>query len=156
MDIGVPSVRNIKRIAWPRKLLWCLLFLSSVPVHLMYNSVIISSTSTTHWMAVAVTSNFLTAAPFHEDEGIGYDDSMAPRLGSLRNSTSLVRLENDKCIAAYDKTIISAWSDVLLISTQPSSNNSIIRAAPDYFVSWGTTGASNCVISYPMTNLRAA
>lgn len=40
MDIGVPSVRNVLLISWLRKLLWCLLLLSSIPIHLIYNSVI--------------------------------------------------------------------------------------------------------------------
>lgn len=35
LDIGVQSVRNLRHISWTRVLLWCLLGLSSVPLHLM-------------------------------------------------------------------------------------------------------------------------
>ena len=45
MDIGIPSVRNVRRIPWPRKILWFLLCVSSVPLHLIYNSVMFSCVS---------------------------------------------------------------------------------------------------------------
>lgn len=35
LDIGIPSVRNLRRISWSRIILWSLLGLSSVPLHLM-------------------------------------------------------------------------------------------------------------------------
>ncbi|KAI5779603.1 hypothetical protein EDC01DRAFT_731135 [Geopyxis carbonaria] len=38
MDIGVPSVRNWSKISASRKTLWLLIGLTSVPLHLLYNS----------------------------------------------------------------------------------------------------------------------
>ena len=35
LDIGVPSIRNLKRIAYSRRALWALLGLSSVPLHFL-------------------------------------------------------------------------------------------------------------------------
>ncbi len=35
LDIGIPSVRNLRRIGWNRVALWWLLGLSSLPLHLM-------------------------------------------------------------------------------------------------------------------------
>ena len=63
MNIGVPSVKNILRISWPRRLLWCLLVMSSTPLHLIYNSVIFAGTSISEWNAFGVRSDFLTGAP---------------------------------------------------------------------------------------------
>lgn len=130
IDIGVPSVRNVFRISWPRKLLWILLFLASVPVHLMYNSVIFSSKSVVaDYYAFVVTSDFLTGAPFVlSGKYEVYDrENMTSRLEILQHSKSLFRLENDACMAAYgNKGIMSAWGDVLFVSTQASTNNSIM------------------------------
>ena len=131
MDIGVPSVRNILRISWPRRLLWCLLVMSSVPLHLIYNSVIFASTSISEWNAFGVTSDFLTGAPFNVSGVLGdyrEAEGFELRVERLQNSTSLIRLENDACLAAYNKTIISSWGDVLVISTRSSSNNSLLWA----------------------------
>lgn len=35
LDIGIPSIKNLRWIRWNRLLVWCLLGLSSVPLHLM-------------------------------------------------------------------------------------------------------------------------
>ncbi len=35
LDIGIPSVRNVRRISWERRNLWILLALSSLPLHLL-------------------------------------------------------------------------------------------------------------------------
>jgi hypothetical protein len=42
LDVGVPSVRNLAAIPPSKKLLWWALALSSVPLHLMYNSAFVS------------------------------------------------------------------------------------------------------------------
>ena len=87
MDIGVPSVRNILRTSWPRKLLWCLLVMSSIPLHLIYNSVIFASTPISEWNAFGVTSDFLTGAPFNVSVGLAkyQAESFKPRVERLRN-----------------------------------------------------------------------
>lgn len=43
LDIGVPSVRNLRRLSTTRIVLWWLLAISSIPLHLLYNSAIFSS-----------------------------------------------------------------------------------------------------------------
>lgn len=43
LDIGVPSVRNLRRISASRIALWWLLAASSIPLHLLYNSAVFSS-----------------------------------------------------------------------------------------------------------------
>lgn len=35
MDIGIPSMRNLRSIPWKRTILWALLVVSSVPLHLL-------------------------------------------------------------------------------------------------------------------------
>ncbi|KAF0320340.1 hypothetical protein GQ607_012436 [Colletotrichum asianum] len=36
MDIGVHSIRNLWRIRWKRRVSWLLLMISSLPLHLLY------------------------------------------------------------------------------------------------------------------------
>ncbi|KAH7115539.1 hypothetical protein EDB81DRAFT_286349 [Dactylonectria macrodidyma] len=50
MDIGIPSLRNLVDVPRKRAVLWGLLVLSSVPLHLFYNSVVFSSLSTVDYI----------------------------------------------------------------------------------------------------------
>ncbi|QPC76909.1 hypothetical protein HYE68_007661 [Fusarium pseudograminearum] len=45
VDIGIPSFRNLSKVSARRAVLWWLLVLSSVPLHLLLNSVVYSSLS---------------------------------------------------------------------------------------------------------------
>ena len=132
MDVGVPSMRNVLRISWPRKMLWCLLLISSVPLHLTYNSVIFSSTSFSEWQGFAVTNDFLTGSPFRVKNRCLPVKAITETLGRLQNSTSLTRLENTDCVAIYNSQLVSEWSDVLVISTQQSRGNSFLNLTASF------------------------
>ena len=145
MDIGVPSVRNLRFISWPRKILWCCLILSSVPLHLMYNSVIYSSTSLSNAGLFVVTSDFLAGAPYDPtnytpvydfDADVLYKAPDIPaynysavdfRLSRLKNPTSSVRLDIPECQKAFGSTpLTSRWSDVLAVTPTASTNTSLL------------------------------
>ncbi|CAI6338008.1 unnamed protein product [Periconia digitata] len=59
MDIGVLSVRNLRRISKKRVMLWALLGLSSLPLHLFYNSTIYMSISAFEYRVAAVGQSFV-------------------------------------------------------------------------------------------------
>ena len=59
LDIGVNSVRNLWRINTVRALLWLVLAVSSLPFHLLYNSVIFKVLATNEYGAVVVNPQFL-------------------------------------------------------------------------------------------------
>lgn len=65
LDIGVPSVRNLRAIPWFKVALWWALGLSSVPLHLMYNSAFFKSLSTNDYNVLAVTDDFVNGASFN-------------------------------------------------------------------------------------------
>lgn len=43
LDVGVPSARNLTRISRKRAMLWLVLAISSVPLHVLYNSAVFST-----------------------------------------------------------------------------------------------------------------
>lgn len=45
LDIGVPSPRNVFKVSLFKTTMWILFFLSSIPIHLLFNSVIFSTDS---------------------------------------------------------------------------------------------------------------
>ena len=59
LDVGIPSIRNLRRIAPPRLILWLLIAVSSVPLHLLYNSAVFSTLSAREYTVFLVTEGFL-------------------------------------------------------------------------------------------------
>lgn len=53
LDVGVPSLRNLRAIPWRKKIIWCLLSLSSLPLHLVYGfTVNLNNYVDTNWATV--------------------------------------------------------------------------------------------------------
>ncbi|KAF2019264.1 hypothetical protein BU24DRAFT_489262 [Aaosphaeria arxii CBS 175.79] len=55
LDIGVPSFRNLRYINKRRVIIWALLGISSLPLHLFFNSVVFSSVRSNGYMAYVVS-----------------------------------------------------------------------------------------------------
>ena len=120
-------MRNLGSIAPWRRVIWIMLLLSSVPLHLFYNSVVFASIEFSEWSAFAVDPSFLTGRNYTLNKVAlqEYDTGEAGRkLSMLKDSKSLVRLDNDACIKAYAPTLQSAWSSVLVVTTQENATNS--------------------------------
>ena len=59
LDVGIPSLRNIARISRRRKVLWVLLGVSSVPIHLLYNSAVFKTIDANEFTLVIARQDFL-------------------------------------------------------------------------------------------------
>ncbi|MCJ1458534.1 hypothetical protein MMC28_008907, partial [Mycoblastus sanguinarius] len=70
LDIGVPSFRNLRRLSFYRITLWWLLAVSSIPLHLLYNSAVFSSLSARQYNLFLVTSDFVVGEPFEVNSTI--------------------------------------------------------------------------------------
>lgn len=133
LDIGIPSIRNLLDIPRQRAILWGLLVLSSVPLHLFYNSVVFSSLSAVDYHVVAVnqtksvnetfsrtfeevnqTSEFQSyhRKPYWASRGSPADVKEVwdlARAGKVENLTSL------ECIKKYATAFQTSRRDVLLV-----------------------------------------
>ncbi|KAK1757299.1 hypothetical protein QBC47DRAFT_442112 [Echria macrotheca] len=65
LDIGIPSLRNLGYISNWRRLSWALLALSSVPIHLIYNSAVFQSLSSYDYTVAVVKDSFLDGASWN-------------------------------------------------------------------------------------------
>ncbi|KAK4550052.1 hypothetical protein LTR36_003019 [Oleoguttula mirabilis] len=136
MDIGVASMRNIFKISWRRSLLWWLLALSSVPIHLLYNSAIFKSLDANEYQVAVVNTDFLKgddfAAWYAYPGDPAYADYAEPLTSSeyaalrtiqqtfsadLNNATAVQNLTNSECIAAYGTSFVSGRDHVLAITS---------------------------------------
>ncbi|KAL6232306.1 hypothetical protein BDW75DRAFT_218083 [Aspergillus navahoensis] len=121
LDIGVPSIRNLWRISRSRSLLWLCLVLTSVPLHLFYNSTVYSTISANAYSVYLGNSSFTSLTP------ADVTNVSIPRWNTTRHFPSaqrlvrmageLERLEPEECISAYATTFLSKYANVVLISS---------------------------------------
>ena len=132
LDIGVPSVRNLRHIAWRRTALWFALALSTVPVHLMWNSVIFSTIQDNSFVVVGTSASLLqdsqfdcTATSFNLTVldvfyGQDYSDIVCDMYNYARHAvmgreSPLATYEATECVEQYGTDIQSKWSNVVVV-----------------------------------------
>ncbi|KAH7348020.1 hypothetical protein BKA66DRAFT_309730 [Pyrenochaeta sp. MPI-SDFR-AT-0127] len=124
LDIGVPGVRNIKYIGRQRKILWFLLGLSSLPLHLLYNSAVFASISSNDYHVYSVSQSFVEDAECLNCTGVMVvtstsNTSLPETLTSLwkkARAGHLERLSPAECINQYAQIINSNRRNVLLVA----------------------------------------
>ncbi|GKT41615.1 uncharacterized protein ColSpa_01796 [Colletotrichum spaethianum] len=62
LDIGIPSLRNLKYISDWQRVSWALLALTSIPIHLIYNSAVFQSLSSHNYTVAVVKNSFLNGS----------------------------------------------------------------------------------------------
>lgn len=124
LDIGVPSLRNLKNVARSKVALWCLLGLSSVPLHLMYNSVFFSTLAANEYRVVFANEAFIRGGP-----GGSYDKVRYPKLEETQAlAKNWERLERGECIDAYATQFLTTRRNlVAVVSDDTTATNSSIR-----------------------------
>ena len=157
LDIGVPNVRNLRRIAWTRIALWWLLAVSSIPLHLLYNSAVFSTLCVREYGVVAVTAEFLDGAPFNSSEPTYdvIDDTMPIYENYQSNKTSFGRLENKECVKTYSTPALSAYADLLLMTNYSNATNSYLMSETGVcptILGRSNDCSSNWMCSIPMEN----
>ena len=124
MDIGVAGMRNLFKIRWPRIILWWCLALSSVPIHLLYNSAVFKTLDANTYSQVLANEEFLRIGNFSTNGLQGEPKAAAYDVLDHynKNSTSFVRLENADCIAAYGTAFVSGHNDLITITAAQPNN----------------------------------
>ena len=129
LDIGTPSVRNLRRISWSRIGLWWALAISSIPLHLFWNSAVLSTLYSREYYVWRVPADFPTGAPFHT-EPVDFTVDAYQQLAS--KASVLQRLEPRDCLEAYAGSINSNRGDVALVSSYNISEANDTQAFQAY------------------------
>ena len=116
LDIGVPSVKNLRRVASSRIAIWWLLAVSTIPLHLFWNSVVFSSLYAREYDVFVVPDDFLGGNCSELSYPDWSETTVQRYAGMCLNATSLQKLENEACIEAYSTPFNSARGSVLLIA----------------------------------------
>lgn len=56
-DVGVQRIRNLRWVGWPKIIVWTVLCLSSMPLHLLWNSAVFSTAATNSYAVSLVSQN---------------------------------------------------------------------------------------------------
>ncbi|KAF2127575.1 hypothetical protein P153DRAFT_398181 [Dothidotthia symphoricarpi CBS 119687] len=118
VDIGVPSIRNLGKVRKLRAFLWLIMGVSSLPLHLFYNSTVYASVSASVYNVFTVNEAFLDPLATNYTE-IGANaskpDSYTNAMLKLYRSDSLERLNTSDCVGAYAQNYQTARRNVLLV-----------------------------------------
>ncbi|KAL6719469.1 hypothetical protein ACLMJK_003709 [Lecanora helva] len=152
LDIGVPSVRNLRYVSRFKVALWWSLALSSIPLHLLYNSAVFSSVAAVEYTVYA-GSHDLAAGTVSNWSSPIIGSMTHSRLQALQDAPNWQRLDNKECIKAYGQQYVSAHGDLLAVSPDfnsaeqalhisdisPSDLGSATSAAPYSWICTTTT-----------------
>ncbi|KAH8659855.1 hypothetical protein BX600DRAFT_51176 [Xylariales sp. PMI_506] len=65
MDIGIPSVKNVRLVSRFKQICWVVLFLSSFPIHLLFNSAVFETGyEGSSWTLTIATEDFVNGADY--------------------------------------------------------------------------------------------
>ncbi|KAF2814158.1 uncharacterized protein BDZ99DRAFT_495695 [Mytilinidion resinicola] len=139
------SLRNLPLIPFSRALLWVLLCLSSMCLHMSYNSVVYSSTPTNEYIRVLSPQNFssLDLSSVAPDHGLetcsGFDVLLVSQLQEKANADQLKRMKSIDCYNIYNSSIVSHYGNVLVILNMTGekffTSGSVFPDAPNEFES---------------------
>ncbi|KAG0635406.1 hypothetical protein HOY80DRAFT_927241 [Tuber brumale] len=150
MDIGVPSVRNLFWIKRERALLWIAIGVTSIPLHLLYNSVVYNSIGAKDFLVTLVTNNHFEQAPYSNitEEVFGFYQELykatnltvftidgQARLASMLEgyNTSPQDYEDltpHDCAKLYNTDLMSGHGNLFLITKHSSNathNNTLLN-----------------------------
>lgn len=136
LHIGVPSWRNLKWIGKDRVLLWALLLLSSVPLHLLFNSVIVLSLQANEYAVLPVTEKWLQNSTLDTSAFLNVNESKITQVQETfakysfkvqNNSTALINgllatydnVTTQECFNRYSTQYVSTSGHVYLIHKDP-------------------------------------
>lgn len=123
LDIGLQSLRNLRRIPTKRMVFWCLLVVSSVPLHLLYNSAVIPLSALNEYPILVVTSSFLSNT-----------ETYASNVTQMRHllpgtDKSGTRIDYKTCTDLYYKGLSPKSRDVIVVlnaTTLPNYPHSVV------------------------------
>lgn len=121
LDIGIPSLRNLRFVTWKRRGLWLALCISSVPLHLVYNSTFYAAIATNNYNVLYATPDFVSGAEY---DAARFPDTRSMNIsGFQQNATTWKRFTNQRCIEAYSFDFITEYKNLIAVVSNTSQDN---------------------------------
>ena len=120
VDVGVQSVRNLGRIPTTRRLLWWTLAMSSIPLHLLWNSAVFTTLGANLYQPYLVPNNFVELVTADPTLNVS-----ATVTKYVKDPSTFDRLDKDACLTTYGQSFISMYQDVLLVAVEDGNATAI-------------------------------
>lgn len=131
LDIGVPSVRNLRNVAMKKVVMWWLLSLSSIPLHLMYNSVFFSTIASNEYDIIFANEAFVLGG----SQGT-YNETKFPSIQDIpAKAKTWDRLQRADCINAYATEFLDSRRGLVavIVDNTTAENDSVKYVLPYRF-----------------------
>lgn len=117
LDIGILSLKNLMRASKRKVILWGFLAVSSVPLHLLYNSAVFSTLCTHSFDVYVLTDEFVSDPDIWVPEG-EITDIHNSVITSMKDPNQKIwqNMTNKACLEAYGTKFVSGRSLLLAIS----------------------------------------
>jgi hypothetical protein len=135
LDIGVSGVRNLLKISRRRRFLWFLIAISSIPVHLLFNSAVFKTLDDNAYAHTVVTTEFLDGGeivafdPYSVPHYKGFDAADLEQSRKKYHATLTLiqqryrerpymyeQLNPPECISKYGAPFVSGHSNLFLVT----------------------------------------
>ncbi|KAB8207648.1 hypothetical protein BDV34DRAFT_223209 [Aspergillus parasiticus] len=135
LDIGVHSIRNLPFIGRAKLALWLALLVSTLPLHLLWNSAVVMTTTFNDYSGLIVTENFLES---RSDIGLdctsqAMEEYRSSNMSSYvtcwlfdqarNNRSSLTQMDPSRCISTYQAGLEGRSFNMLAVTKQSDALN---------------------------------
>lgn len=122
LDIGIPSIRNLRFLTWKRRGLWLALCFSSIPLHLIYNSAFYAAIASNEYNILYATEDFLNNGQYNSTR---FPETTALNATAIQqDSSNYTRMSNLDCIKAYSEDFVTEYKTVIAVVHNTSQGNS--------------------------------
>ncbi|KAI2841169.1 hypothetical protein CBS147321_7429 [Aspergillus niger] len=142
LDIGVASVRNLAWADWPRRTLWLVLLVTSIPIHLIYNSAVFFALGTREYEVVLASANFdFDRPPAHYNSSFEecFESNTAMSMSTFyADLPSFDNLTREECIRRYAMDFPTDLGTLILVTSNLTAANQRLQ-----WIYWGNSVAND-------------
>ena len=146
LEVGIPSLRNLRFITYPKFALWSLIAIASIPLHLFFNSSVYGTDAETNAIVALASEKFLQGGKFSlpgvgwalAGDTYGWVETDNGRNTFLReidyiaqSAASWQKLDAPQCFHAYNVTALRDRRHLVVIMATDDGSNSTGWTLPD-------------------------
>ena len=128
LDIGVPSVRNLTKVSWNKVILWWLFAISTVPLHLLYNSAIFATIGANEYETFVGSENLVRGVGFNSSLPLDYALDPDRTLRYFQQAANWDNLTNEDCIRIYSQQFVTGNNNVLAVTSALSATSPVLNS----------------------------
>ncbi|GLB20877.1 hypothetical protein AtubIFM61612_010825 [Aspergillus tubingensis] len=138
LDIGVASVRNLAWADWPRLTLWLVLLVTSLPIHLIYNSAVFFALGTRQYDVLLASADFDFNRPptnYNSSYEGCFESNTARSMSTFyADLPSFENLTKEECVRRYAMNFPADVGTLILVTSNHTTANDHLQ-----WVAFGTS-----------------